>query len=111
MIEHHWLTGDFSYDSSISQYIAGNYDFRKLWHILLSDNVADVREVQAMQGLVHDIANDRARSSGSMTGTLRTPSKARHLFRMNVVKLANEYKLTDKIILVFNDLDAKEEKA
>ena len=103
MIDHDWLKGGFSYDPYISQFIDGNWDKRKMWHILLTDMVADVATVKAMQEMVHDVAEDRGRSEDCMNVELRTPAKVKHSFLMNVYKLANEYMLTERIIITFND--------
>ena len=108
-IEYYWQAGTFTYDPNISSYIAGTFDGRRLWQILLSDFVASARDVQSMQSLVHNLAGDRTRTSGSRVVRLKTPSGAMHRFRMNVIKLANEFRLTDKMILTFNDIDADAE--
>lgn len=98
VIEMDWGKGTFAYDPSISQYIAGSYDSRTLWHILLCDMVTDVRTVKSIQKLVHDTANDRGRTEGSIFVRLKTPSGAKRRFRINAYKLANEFGLTDKMI-------------
>lgn len=99
IIEHDWVKGSFSYDPFISEFIAGVWDTRKLWHILLSDMVADVPTVQAMQELVHDIAGDAQRMEGGMVVWLKTPEKGKRRFDMKVYKRVNEYRLTDKLVI------------
>ena len=104
-VEYNWLTGDFSYYPSISRYLLGTYDSRKFWQILLSDMVAETPVVQDMQQLTHRIAEDRSLTWGSRIVSLKTPKGDVHKFRMNVRKLANEYRLTNKLIIAFTDLD------
>ena len=106
VVEYDWIDGSFIYDPGISQLIAGSYDDRMLWRIMLSDMVADVMDVKKMQNLVHDIAEDRERVSASLEVSLKTPSGDKHRFMMNVYKHANEYQLTDTLIITFNDLGA-----
>ena len=101
VIEYDWVAGVFTYDQSITRHIAGQYGQRKLWRILLSDMVADAIDVRDMQELVHQIANDRSREDGSMLVRLNTPSGLRQWFRMRVFKRADEFQLTDKMIITF----------
>lgn len=105
VIEYDWICSTFVYYPSISKYIAGTYDDRRLWRILLSDMVTDTMTVQRMQGLVHNIAQDRMRIEGSITVKLKTPQKVEHHFRMNVRKLMDEYQLTNKLIITLIDID------
>lgn len=105
LIELDWASGVFTYDASITEHIFGVYDKRRLWHIFLSDMVAEAMDVKKMQDLVHDVANDRNQASASMKVVLKTPSKEKHTFRMSVYKRANEFDLTDKIIITFLDIN------
>ncbi len=105
VIEYDWISGAFAYEPSAAEHISGAFDDRKLWHILLSDMIADAMDVKAMQSLVHDVANDRNRASGSLVTKLKTPSGEKHWFRMNVFKRADAFRLTDKMILTFNDIN------
>ena len=104
VVEHDWVTGTFLYDASITEFLAGTYDSRGLWHVLLSDLVADTKTVQCMQELVQRIAMDRKRSGETILVQLKTPSKSKHWFRMNVYKLINEFGLAGKIYMTFVDL-------
>ena len=105
VMELDWKERSFTYDASVSKYIAGVYDKRRLLQIFLSDLVADAQEVRELQELMHDIASDRGRSEGGMTMKLKTPSGEWHSFSVKVLKLADELLLTDKLILTFTDLD------
>lgn len=106
VIELDWIKGSFTYDSSISQFMKGNYDERSLWRIFMSDMVADAMDVQKLQAFVHDFADDRNRHGDSMRMRLRTPSNATHWFSIHVIKLANDAGLTQKLVLMFQDTDA-----
>lgn len=111
VVEHDWQAGTFTYDPSLSAHVAGNFDKRMFWQVLLSDMVAESRDVQAMQSLVHDIANDRTSKSGTVTVKLKTPAGERHHFCMRVVKLVNDFQLTDRLIMTFEDLDENRQDA
>ncbi len=105
VIDYNWLGGTFAYDASVSEHIAGVFDDRALWRILLSDRVADAKPAQEMQALVQGIANDKTRACGGMMVSLKTPSGEKHRFRLHVSKLSNQYGLTEKLFLTFTDLD------
>ena len=105
VIEYDWVNNVFFYDPSISRYIFGAYDGRRLWQIMLSDRVAASMDVKAMQEFVHELANDRERSGGTMLIQLKAASGDIHWFRLNVFKKEDEYKLTEKLILTFNDVN------
>lgn len=94
-----WVNGTFTYDPSISEFISGIWDNRTLWHILLSDMVTDVLTVQAMQNLVHDIAEDRHRMKGGMMVNLATPMKGTRRFHMNVYKQVDECQLARRLVI------------
>ncbi|MDD3921447.1 MAG: diguanylate cyclase, partial [Eubacteriales bacterium] len=67
LAELDWATGRFTYGPSMPQHLAGRYNTRTLWHIFLSDHVADAQTVKSLQQLVHGVAEDRTRSEGSIT--------------------------------------------
>ena len=106
VVENNWQTGAFTYDANISSFIYGKFDNRPFWYVLLSEQVADAMTVKNMQTLVYDVGSDRSRKSGNMTVLLKTPSGEKRRFRMNVTKLVNEFQLTSKVILTFNNLDS-----
>ena len=62
--------------------------------------VADAADVKAMQELVHKLAGDRSRTEDNMTVRLKTPSGKWQRFRMEIYKRVNEYRLTDKLLIV-----------
>lgn len=105
VIEHDWVGGSFRYTPSVSKYLAGRYDDRRLWRILLSDLVAETVTVQQMQALVHRVAEDRKRMYGSLLVRLKTPDQSVHRFRMSVSKETDAYQLTSKLRIVLIDLD------
>lgn len=100
-----WINNKYAYDPAISSGIAGKFDDRPLWRILLSDMVSDAQTVQKMQLTVHELANDRSRLETSLKVQLKTPSGGKHSFIMTVYKLVNEFGLADKLILTFRDLE------
>ncbi|MDD3921001.1 MAG: diguanylate cyclase, partial [Eubacteriales bacterium] len=104
VVEYNWLNQVFIYDSTISNYIAGNYDNRRLWKVFLSDLVADSLDVKAMQEMMQALANNRDESKASMLVMLKTPFKVKHWFRMNVYKQVGEFGLTEKLFITFNDV-------
>ena len=101
LIEHDWGRGTFIYDPHISAVLSGVWDERKLWHVMLSDMVADVAAVKAMQELVHSVAEDKKRMDGCMYVTLKAANKAQRRFRMDVYKRTNEFQIADKLIITF----------
>ena len=105
VMELDWVNGVFTYDPSVTKYIFGRFDGRRLWQILLSDMVASTADVRAMQELVHEIATDKKRVSGSVTVRLKTASGKKQWFRMSVFKRISEFNITSKIILTFNNID------
>ncbi len=105
VIEYNWLGGTFSYDSTISKYIAGNFDDRPLWQILLSDMVASSIDVSAMQNMVHGLAEKTNQPNGSMEVMLKTPDKHKHWFSMHAFRRLNEFNVTSKIIITFTDIN------
>ena len=107
VVEHEWMDGGFTYDPAISHHLAGVYDDRKLWHILLADMVAETATVKQMVELVQAVATDRRRTDESMLARLRTPDRSWHWFRMSVYKVVNSVGLAEKIYLTFHDLGEK----
>lgn len=105
VIEYNWLSGLFSYDTAISDYIAGTFDERPLWQILLSDMVANSMDVAAMQNMVHKLAEKTSKPSGSMEIMLKTPDKKKHWFSMHAFRRLNEFNITSKIIITFTDIN------
>ena len=104
-IENDWVAGTFIYDPTMSRHIAGKYDERGFWHILLSDFVAETLTVQKMQNLVQEVAADRMRQVAQLDVRLKTPENVYHWFRMNVNKKLNEFDLAGKIYMTFVDLE------
>ena len=109
LIENDWIGGSFTYDPNITEYLAGVWDDRRLWRILQSDLVADVSDVMAMQELVRKLAEDRERTEAGMMVRLKTPREGKHLFSMRVYRIANEYQLTDRLLIALNDTERKRE--
>ena len=103
-----WVSGAFTYSPYVSRCLAGRYDTRSLWRILLSDFVADSPTVQQMQHLTHSVSEDRERAEGRMTVRLKTISGQRRLFELHVFKEVNGFGLADKLILTFREADAQD---
>ena len=104
VVEYDWRNHVFIYDNTISKYIAGNYENRSLLKAFLIDLVADSSDVKIMQEMLLTLANDRERSSASKTVMLKTPSKEKHWFRVNVYKQTDDFGLAEKMIITFNDI-------
>ena len=68
------------------------------------DMVANALDVKAIQESLLHLANDRNMEKLTRTLLLKTPLKEKHWFRMNVYKQTDEFDLTDKLILTFNDI-------
>lgn len=107
VIENDWLNGAFIYDENISRYLAGKYDKRQLWHILLADSVADTETVKRFQGAAHDLAASRERQTAELILRLRTPNSVFHWFKAGVYKVANDYGLTGRLYIALTDLGEK----
>ena len=107
VVENNLGTGAFIYDPAIAEHIAGEYDGRKLWQILLSDSVADTHTVKGMQETVDQLIMNVARSDASMLIELKVPSGDKHWFRMNAFKTANESGIATKIYFTFTDVGTK----
>ena len=105
--EYDWINGVFTYDPGMSCVLAGRYDGRGLWHILLADMVAETAAVQQLQMLAHNLAADRQRVEAAMIAQLRTPSRQKHWFRINAYKVVNAYGLAGKLYIAFADLGAE----
>ncbi len=104
VVEYDWRNHVFLYDSTISSYIAGNYNHRGLWTVFLSDRVADSSDVKTLQDMLHDLANNRQSAKTSRLIMLRTPAKGKHWFRVNIYKKTDDFGLTEKLIITFNDV-------
>lgn len=104
VIEYNWHNHVFMYDDTISDYIAGNFNHRGLWTVLLADMVADTSDVRSMQEMMMSLANDRDQHKCSRLVMLKTPSEERRWFRVNFYKQEDEFGLAEKIIITFNDV-------
>ena len=111
VVEQNWVEGTFIYDADITRYLKGNFDSRGLWRILLSDMVADVLDVKKMQELVYRLSLDRTRFRDSIELKMKSPTEESRLFRMTAAKVVNDYQLTEKLILTFQDLGAAPQSA
>ena len=109
VVEYDWVAGTFLYDPAISEHLAGVYDDRTLWHILLSDLVAVSSTVQALQEAVRAVAEDRKARDGRLEVRLKAPDKTFHRFRVSIFKLTDAYGLTGKLLLSFYDVGRDEE--
>ena len=98
-----WGKNEFSYSPSVSARLAGEYDGRRFWRVLLSDMMAGTRTVEQMQQLVHEVAEDRDRMDGSMTVRLKTAEGAWRLFEMNVFKEINDVGNAGKLLLTLRE--------
>ncbi len=107
VVEYDWLTGVFTYDPDMPRIILGRYDERSLWHIFLSDMVADAMDVKAMQEMVRSLAMDRNAQNAKKDVRLKAPDGSRRWFAVNIFKRTNELNLTNKIILTFSDINDK----
>ena len=107
VIEYDITSGVYSYDPAITGSIAGRYDGRGLWQILLADMAARTEDVKAMQELAQDVAGDMNRRSGSKEVLLKTPSNMWHWFLFNVFKKERGLRRAEKLYLTFKDINDK----
>ena len=105
VIEYDRTSGLFLYDPSISKYVAGNYDERELWDILLSDEVAGAEDVRRMRRLMLSFEKDASLMEGSLEMELCTPQGDRRSFRMHMRKPGRKSQLSDKLIFTLIDLE------
>lgn len=104
VVEYDWRTHVFIYDNEISKHIAGNFDHRGLWQVLLSDMVASSADVKATQDIMIALANNMGKKQDGKIIKLKTPDNQRHWFRMNIYKSENEFGVAEKMIITFNDV-------
>ncbi len=104
VVEYDWRNHVFIYDNMIANYIAGRFDHRGLWQILLSDMVADSEDVKALQDMLFKLGSNRGETNANKLVKLKTPNNARHWFRVNIYKREDFYGLAEKMIITFNDV-------
>ena len=105
VVEYDWLSGVFTYDAAIGRSLAGQYDRRGLWDVLLQDKVAAEADVTALEALVRGVTDAQGDDSGDQLLLMKTPAGESHWFRVNVFKRTDEFKLSNKLILTFNDVN------
>lgn len=94
----------FAYDDLTSRYLAGKYDKRPLWKILLSDMVARLSDVKEMQELCKKLAADPEHESAEMYVQLRAANKKLRWFRMQLIKRSENNMFSGKMLMTFNDV-------
>lgn len=104
VFEYDWVNQVYQYDPLAALYIAGKYDMRPLWQILLDDEVATEADMRAMRAFVDGIADDPERASGRMEIRLRTPSGETRWFVMNAIKRSDEHDAPNRMLITFNDI-------
>ena len=105
VIVQDWVNNVFNYDKSVSRYLAGIYDHRPLWKILLSDMVASSMDVKKMQTIVYGLANSHKDTQASVRVKLRTRSDEKHWFEMKALKIVDSLDLTSKIFITLRDIN------
>lgn len=105
VIEHDWVNSVFIYDKIISQFLAGTYDHRPLWRILLSDMVASSMDVKAMQLMIYELANSHEKNYDSLKVRLKTITGQKHWFQMKVIKTVDDFNIANKLIITLNDIN------
>ncbi len=105
VIEHDWVNSVFTYDKAISQHLAGKYDHRPLWRILLSDMVAGSMDVKAMQTMVYELANSKTQQHASIRIKLKTNTGEKHWFEMKALKINDEFNIAHKLLITLNDVN------
>ncbi|NLD19414.1 MAG: EAL domain-containing protein [Clostridiales bacterium] len=104
IIEFDQTRGNFYYNPSISNYIAGNFDDGDFWEVLLSENVATARDVAKMQKLVKAASDEKEHLGDTVIVKLRTPSGKQHTYRMSAKKRRSETDPYHGIIMTFIDI-------
>lgn len=107
VIEYDMHSKVFTYSSEITKHIAGTYDHRDLWQVLLSDNIAESADVKMMQDALTTLSDSKDESSISKLVMLKTPSLEKHWFRINIYKNVDKYCLAEKVIITFNDVHSE----
>ncbi|MEG1560284.1 MAG: diguanylate cyclase [Clostridia bacterium] len=105
VFEFDCINNIFTYDSLVSRYIAGTYDERPLFSIFEKDGVAAPQDIKAMQKFISNVALDRLIEIDSMKVRLKTVTGNIHWFRMNVMRMSDEFSINQKLLITFNDLN------
>lgn len=105
VIEHDWVNSVFTYDKCISQYLAGTYDHRPLWRILLSDMIASSMDVKAMQTMAFNLANSHVKNQDSLKIQLKTVTGEKHWFEVKAIKIVDDFNLANKLLITLNDIN------
>ena len=93
----------YDYDISVSRYLAGTFDSRSLWTILLKDRVADSATVARMQQLVRKAASGSEQKTLTGDVLLRARDGSKRWFRMRAVKMDDSLHYARKVLILLND--------
>lgn len=105
IVEFDPLNNVFMYDELLHQMLAGTFDKRGLWEILVEDGVAEAMDVDAMRAICESIAAFPKSSGEEITVLLQTRCGERRWFRMSVCRLNYEELDTGRVLITFNDVN------
>lgn len=105
VVIHDFNNNIYSYDSEIFKYIAGKFDTRPMDKIFLEDGVASEEDVVKLQALEKSIIEDPAINSAEYNLPLLMPSGETHIFKVQMIRMSDEYELTEKMLVTFNDIN------
>lgn len=100
VIEHDLEQEAFIYNQSVSKSIAGVFNGRPLWQILLADSVASSDDVKRMQEFEKTILNGKKPASKRLKINLRTPKDVVHEFEMTVERFDAS---ANKAVIILED--------
>lgn len=99
-----FLHDTFRYDSDIGEKLAGTFDDRSFWRILLHDGVASENDVVAIQSLIERAHIDAAAARGQELVSLRVKEGGYRPFTMRVVGEYNASGRADVLYVLFIDV-------
>lgn len=105
VVIHDFNNDIFSYDSEISKYIVGTFDARPMEKIFLEDGVASPEDISELQKIEESLIEDPEKDSVECEVSLEIPSGGKHVFRVQMIRMSDEYELTEKMLITFNDIN------
>ncbi len=107
VIEYDRSNKTYFYDPQIFHSLAGNYDHRALWQILLDDGVADPLDVNALKALAVNLANDKSRESVERRLRLKTLGGDRQWYKVLILKMREEGAGPGKFLVTLNNINSE----
>ena len=104
VFECDWLNKVYTYDARASKYLAGAYDARPLPQILREDGVASPEDLTRLEHTIARVADIGATQRDQLTIQLKRAQGEAHWFKINIVKTADNFNLTKKLLFTFTDV-------